>query len=87
MYLLAYDISDPKRLQSVAKICERFLNRLQKSVFEGDLTKSQLYRIEEELKKVINYEEDSIILYEIPSSFKKKRKIYGKEIISPYILW
>lgn len=87
IHLLVYDIANSKRLKEVSNICETFLTRVQKSVFEGDLTKSQLYRIEKEIKKVINEEEDSIFLYELPNTFKKKKKIYGKEIESPYILW
>ena len=42
MFIVAYDISDKKRLRKVAQICERFLIRVQKSVFEGELSNSQL---------------------------------------------
>ena len=40
-YLVAYDIADPSRLRRVAKACEDYGIRLEKSVFQCDLPEEQ----------------------------------------------
>jgi CRISPR-associated protein Cas2 len=87
MRVVAYDISDPKRLRKVAKICEKYLRRVQKSVFEGELTKSQLYALKNDLKKNIDKKEDTIIIYLIPRAYIKKRITLGKDIEDQYIIF
>lgn len=86
MYLIVYDIGDAKRLRTVAKICERYVNRVQKSVFEGDLSKSQLFAIKDQLKKIIKKDEDSVIIYLVPNYLMKKKITLGKEPKDPFVL-
>ena len=53
MYVItAYDV-EAKRTQVFKKICQRFLVRVQNSVFEGELTKAQLRDLESRLKKAV----------------------------------
>ena len=49
MYIIFYDISDPVRLKRVAKLLQRYGRRIQKSVFECDITE---YRYHELLAKL-----------------------------------
>jgi len=86
MNIIAYDISDPERLRLVAAICEKYLIRVQKSVFEGELTKSQLYSIQKELKKVIEKKDDSVIIYLVRKSAMKRKIILGKKPEDDYII-
>nr|MDO8115103.1 CRISPR-associated endonuclease Cas2 [Candidatus Sigynarchaeota archaeon] len=62
-YLVAYDIADPRRLNKLAKFLEGYLRRLQKSVFQGELTASQITKVRDGIKEIINKNEDSVIIY------------------------
>lgn len=69
-FLLAYDVStvDPKgaaRLRRVAKVCEGFGTRVQKSVFELVLNPHEIPLLLRKLEQVIDPSEDSIRLYRI----------------------
>lgn len=84
--LLVYDIADTKRLRVVAKTCERFLNRVQKSVFEGELGLSQMHELKRELNSIIDRETDSVMIYTIPRVAVKKKVVMGKEPEDPFII-
>ncbi|MBD3256320.1 MAG: CRISPR-associated endonuclease Cas2 [Candidatus Lokiarchaeota archaeon] len=86
MFIITYDISNEKRLKNIAKICESYLIRVQKSVFEGDLTKSQLHILQEKLTKTMDKEEDSIIIYFVARASFKRKKAYGKNVEDPYLI-
>jgi CRISPR-associated protein Cas2 len=62
-FILTYDITKPKRLVKALKVCRRYLNWVQKSVFEGHLTKTQYDDLKRELKRIIKKDEDSVITY------------------------
>lgn len=69
-FLLAYDVStvDPKgvlRLRRVAKVCEGFGIRVQKSVFELVLNPHEIPILLRKLEQVIDPSEDNIRLYRI----------------------
>lgn len=78
MYIIIiYDINT-KRVNKVHKYLKTYLTWIQNSVFEGEITKSQYQKITTELKTLINEDEDSIIIYEIPEKYLN-RKIIGYE--------
>jgi CRISPR-associated protein Cas2 len=58
--IVAYDIAHPRRLQKVAKILSGYGVRVQKSVFECDLSERQLRRLRRELEAVIDPIDDGI---------------------------
>jgi CRISPR-associated protein Cas2 len=60
-YLVAYDISHPKRLRKVAQTCEDFGFRRQYSVFLCRLTATDLVRLKSRLYDIINLEKDQIL--------------------------
>jgi len=62
-YLIAYDIANPKRLAKVSKFLEGYLRRMQKSVFQGELTASQITIVRDGLKDIIDQNEDSVMIY------------------------
>lgn len=64
--IVTYDIN-AKRVSKVMKICRKYLHHVQKSVFEGIITESKVYRLKKELESVINTEEDKICIYKIES--------------------
>jgi len=60
-YIVCYDISNPKRLRAVCRICESFGYRLQYSVFECVLDGLQLQKMKVFLQEIIHHEEDQIL--------------------------
>lgn len=78
-FVLAYDIAHPKRLRKTLKICRRYVNWVQNSVFEGELTPEQFEKMIAALKKIIKKEEDSVIIYLLRNRHVFKRFILGIE--------
>lgn len=78
-YLLIYDVSSAKRLPKVLKICRKYLNWVQKSSFEGELTKTQYLALQGELKRKINRKEDSVIFYQIRTPEVVNKVVLGQE--------
>ena len=73
--ILVYDVNK-KRVLRVNKICKKYLTAIQKSVFEGDLRKSQLDKLKSELEKSIVVTEDYICIYTFNSTrYSSKEKI------------
>lgn len=68
VYMVAYDITEPKRLRRVAKICEDYGVRVEKSVFECDLNDTIFARFWGELQNEIDGNEDALIAYRICKS-------------------
>lgn len=63
MYIiLVYDI-DQKRVGKMLKLCRRYLNWIQNSVFEGELTEVKLKELLSEAKNIMKIETDSIIVF------------------------
>ena len=63
--LVAYDITDPKRLHKAAKLCEDWGMRIQYSVFECRLEAQQFETFWSELSAVIEPRTDRIVAYKI----------------------
>ncbi len=85
MYVIGvYDINTEdkagqRRLNRVFKIFKRFLIHIQNSVFEGELTKAQLAKLEMEIKKIIDSEKDSIFFFTSRDMKWLDKKIVGHE--------
>jgi CRISPR-associated protein Cas2 len=60
-YIVAYDISDPKRLRKVATTCEDFGVRKQLSVFLCRLSTTDFVRLRSRLYDLINLTEDQLL--------------------------
>jgi CRISPR-associated protein Cas2 len=60
-YIVAYDISDPKRLRKVATTCEDFGLRKQYSVFLCRLSATDYVRLRSRLYDLIHLEEDQVL--------------------------
>jgi len=60
-YLVCYDIADAKRLRTVFKIMRGWGDHLQFSVFECQLTASDLVECRAELSAVIHHRGDQVL--------------------------
>lgn len=61
--LVCYDITNPKRLHKIAKICEGYGIRLQKSCFQCDTDTGMLKQLISDIYEVMNKETDSLLVY------------------------
>ena len=78
-FLIAYDISDPKRLRQVCKIAEAYGERLQYSVFVCDLSPSELLRARAKMEEQMLMTQDSVVIVEVgPPSSGAKIHFIGK---------
>ena len=71
------DTAGQKRLRKVARICERHGMRVQNSVFEVLVDAAQLVVLKQELKKVINMEQDSVRFYRLGNSYENRIETMG----------
>ncbi|MBX5496918.1 MAG: CRISPR-associated endonuclease Cas2 [Bryobacteraceae bacterium] len=75
-YLICYDISDDKRLRKVFKTMRNYGDHLQYSVFECQLTPSDLARCRRDLSEIIHHEEDQVLFVNLgPSEGRGDRVI------------
>lgn len=75
-YLVCYDISDDKRLRKVFKLMRGFGDHLQFSVFECQLTASDLIRCREALRGIIHHDDDQVLFVNLgPSEGRGDRVI------------
>ena len=65
LFLVAYDICEPKRLRRIATICEDYGIRVEKSVFECDVMPEDFDRLWAELSDTIDPADDAIVAYRI----------------------
>lgn len=56
-----YDINE-KRVTKVFKICKKYLNHYQKSIFRGSITPSNLLKMEKELRNIMDEDEDFVTI-------------------------
>lgn len=63
LHLIAYDISNPKRLTQVRYFLKGYSTGGQKSVYECFLTTGELNYVERELKGLINETEDRVHVF------------------------
>ena len=73
--ILFYDVGE-KRVQKVFKICKKYLSQFQKSDFRGEMTPSKLIKLRNELKSVIDEEEDFICIIKLMND-----NVFGEEVI------
>lgn len=78
-YIIVYDIASPKRLPKMLKLMRGYLNHVQNSVFEGELTKSQLAEVRFKSEEIMNEAEDSLIIYCVGNHKWLDREIIGIE--------
>lgn len=84
MYVvLVYDISQEnngqKRWSHVFKICKKYLSHIQNSVFEGEISKVQVVKLQQELKKYVDVNEDSVIIFKSRQEKWLEKEFWGKE--------
>ena len=82
MMIVAYDVNTEKpqgrrRLRLVAKICKKYGQRVQNSVFECSVAPSDLLVLKHDLLEVINLEKDSLRFYNLGANYSKRIEHFG----------
>lgn len=74
--ILVYDVAE-KRVGKVLKVCRKYLNWVQNSVLEGEISKAGYKKLQLELKRVIDEKEDSVIFYILRTTKYSMRETMG----------
>jgi len=61
------------------KLCRKYLNWIQNSVFEGDITDVKLKELIISAEKIMRLEEDSLIIFSSRTEKFLDKQIIGKE--------
>ena len=80
--VVAYDITDPKRLARVAKVCEDYGVRVQYSIFECRLDEDEFTDFWLKLLEEIDDDEDRMVAYKIDARCAKETLTAGTMVCS-----
>ncbi len=84
--LVGYEISDPKRLSRVARVCADFGLRVQYSFFECHLDERKFERLWERLLAEINPTEDRLVAYQIDAKSARRTRTAGTMVCSEKVV-
>jgi CRISPR-associated protein Cas2 len=73
--ILVYDMGE-KRVGKMLKHCRKYLNWIQNSVFEGEISEVKLKEMVVGAKKIMNEETDSLIMFK-----SRNEKWLDKEVV------
>ena len=76
--ILVYDIGE-KRVGKMLKLCRQYLNWIQNSVFEGEITEVKLKEFKGKALNIIKAETDSIIIFNTSEEKWLNKEVVGKE--------
>lgn len=76
--IMSYDISS-KNITKVFKLAKRYLHWIQNSVFEGELTATQIRELKEGIGNLIDPRIDSVVFYEMQNKFYLDKNYLGKD--------
>ena len=80
--VVAYDITEPKRLARVAKVCEDYGVRVQYSVFECRLDEDEFTDFWLKLLEEIDDDEDRMVAYKIDARCARETLTAGTMVCS-----
>jgi CRISPR-associated protein Cas2 len=79
MYVIAvYDIGE-KRVAKMLKLFRQYLNWIQNSVFEGEITEVQLKELISKAKIIMKEETDSLIIFKTRQEKWLEKEVIGNE--------
>lgn len=70
-----YDVNE-KRVQKVFKVCKKYLSHYQNSVFRGEMSPSKLIRFKNDLKPIIDKEDDFLCIIKLMND-----NVFGEEVL------
>lgn len=76
--LLMYDIRE-KRVGKMLKLCRRYLNWIQNSVFEGEISEVKLKELLAKAADFLDTDQDSVIIFKSRSQEWLQKQVLGRE--------
>ena len=76
--ILVYDMGE-KRVGKMLKLCRKYLNWIQNSVFEGEITEVKLEELKIRAKTIMEEETDSIIIFKSRNENWLEKEVVGQE--------
>lgn len=76
--ILVYDL-DQRRTGKMLKLCRRYLNWIQNSVFEGEITEVKLTELISNAKQIMDLETDSLIIFSSRQERWLNKQVIGLE--------
>lgn len=76
--ILVYDMNT-RRVGKMLKLCRQYLNWIQNSVFEGDITEVKLKEFLLKAKLIMDEETDSLIIFKNRQASWLEKMVIGKE--------
>lgn len=70
-------LAGERRLRKVAKVCESYGHRVQKSVFEISVTPADYERMMRKVLGIVDLEQDTFRVYFLPGAFSKFVRVVG----------
>lgn len=64
-YIVTYDISDPKRLRRVFQTMRSWGDHLQLSVFECQLTRTDVIQLRAALAEIVHHSQDQVLFVDL----------------------
>lgn len=83
LIIVCYDVNTEtrqgrRRLRRVAKVCESTGQRVQKSVFECQISMAEFEELERRLLREVDVEQDCLRLYRLPDTRGAEVREYGR---------
>nr|WP_272996502.1 CRISPR-associated endonuclease Cas2 [Dictyoglomus turgidum] len=75
---MVYDVNQ-RRVNKVLNTARKYLEWIQNSVLEGEITEAKFEMLKREIEIIINEEEDSVIFYIMRTTKYSERQILGIE--------
>ena len=79
--ILVYDMGE-KRVAKMLKHCRKYLNWIQNSVFEGEITEVKLKEMLLEARRIMHEKEDSLIIFKSRDERWLDKQVIGQERMS-----
>lgn len=76
--ILVYDCGE-RRVGKMLKLCRKYLNWIQNSVFEGEISEVRLKELTLKAGKIMNSDEDSLIVFSGRTEKWLEKQVIGKE--------
>lgn len=76
--ILVYDV-EQKRVGKMLKYCRKYLNWIQNSVFEGEITEVKLKELQTGALKIMDKEKDSIIIFKSRQEKWLEKTVIGRD--------
>jgi CRISPR-associated protein Cas2 len=74
--IMVYDVTEDK-VSKVLKTARKYLNWIQNSVLEGEITEAKLFQLKKEISDIIEKDKDSVIFYVLPTKKNMVKDVMG----------